>query len=238
MKTSTVFWIIAAGWLILASTGPAAFAPRPNGEQQSPGIRTEPAQVPDDEDDDEAAYRKALAQRLIQENCLICHDENMITGQRLTSDQWKAEIEKMVNWGSPLPAESRQPLIDYLAGRYSDREPAQPLARTTLQDAETLERPTVNPGGSAPDGDVRQGERLYATNCANCHGLQAMGGDLGPNLVGRPILAHPQAYHKVVREGLRRMPSFQRALSPVQETDLLAWIRNLSYPHGDLPGGR
>ena len=33
--------------------------------------------------------------------------QSMITRQRLTPVQWKAEVEKMILWGAPLPAEAR-----------------------------------------------------------------------------------------------------------------------------------
>ncbi len=54
-------------------------------------------QVP--EDDEDVAYREAMVRKSLEENCLICHTEDLIASQRLTPAQWKAEVEKMVNWG-------------------------------------------------------------------------------------------------------------------------------------------
>jgi hypothetical protein len=51
-------------------------------------------QVP--EDDEDAAYRAAVIRRSLYENCLICHTEDIIAGQRLTAAQWKAEVDKMI----------------------------------------------------------------------------------------------------------------------------------------------
>jgi hypothetical protein len=96
-------------------------------------------QVP--EDDEDAAYREAMVRRSIQENCLICHTEDMIAGQRLTAAQWKAEVDKMVTWGAPLPKEATAPLVDYLAKRYSDREPPPVPSRSALKDVDSLEVP-------------------------------------------------------------------------------------------------
>ena len=79
-------------------------------------------QVPPD--DDEAAYREAMVRRSLQDNCLICHTEDMIAGQRLTPAQWKAEVDKMVNWGSPLPKEETVPLVEYLTCKFPDKEAA------------------------------------------------------------------------------------------------------------------
>ena len=81
-----------------------------------------------------------------------------------------------------------------------------------------------------PSGDSRRGERLYAANCANCHGAKAMGRDPGPSLVNKAILAHPDAYLNQVSKGLRRMPGFQNVLTAAQQVDLLTWLREQRYP--------
>src|SRR5262249_49801666 len=154
---------------------------------------------------------------------------NMITRQRLTPAQWKAEIEKMVSWGAPLPAEAQQPLIDYLARRYSDREPLAAPQKLRLEEIDSLERPSPKAPEMRSHGVTKGGERLYAVNCANCHGPRALGAELGPSLVGKAILAHPEAYHRIVRNGLRRMPGFQKALNAAQEEDLLSWLRELRF---------
>ena len=109
--------------------------------------------------------------------------------------------------GAPLPAEARQPLTDYLSRQYSDRQPLPEPRRMAIKETGSLELPA--PGCQLrPDGNTDSGQRIYAANCANCHGPKALGG-VGPCLVGKAILAHPEAYHKVVRKGLRRMPGFR-----------------------------
>jgi mono/diheme cytochrome c family protein len=187
----------------------------------------QPPTAPDD--NDEAAYLAKVAERSLVENCLICHEEAMITRQRLTSVQWKAEIDKMISWGAPLPSEARQPLTDYLARVYSDRQPLPEPSRMAIEETGSLELST--PASlTISRGDTVSGERLYAANCANCHGPKALGAELGPCLVGKAILAHPEAYHRIVRDGLRRMPGFQKVLTAAQEEDLLSWLRQQRYP--------
>lgn len=181
------------------------------------------------DDDDEAAYLAKVAERQLEENCLICHEAEMITRQRLTPIQWKAEVEKMVLWGAPLPSEARQPLTDYLARLYSGRQPLPEPPRMALTETKSLELPA--PGLPAiADGNLTSGQRLYAANCANCHGSTALGAELGPCLVGKAILAHPESYHRIVRNGLRRMPGFQSALTASQQEDVLSWLRQQRYP--------
>jgi mono/diheme cytochrome c family protein len=213
--------------LLLAFLGPAFV----------PGLGSIPArQVP--QDDEEAAYREAVARRSLEENCLICHTEDMIAGQRLTPAQWKAEVEKMVTWGAPLPNEAAGPLVEYLARRYSDREAPPVPARSTLKGVGSLEA-MADRGGSAPaSGDLARGEQLYAANCATCHGPTALGGDLGPALAGKAILDHPRDYDRIIDQGLRRMPGFRLILKGKDQADVLAWLRHRSYPEPIGPEGR
>jgi len=50
------------------------------------------------------------------DTCLTCHDEDVITQQRLTHSQWDREVNKMVGWSARVPAETRSSLLDYLQG--------------------------------------------------------------------------------------------------------------------------
>ncbi len=208
---------VAAALLILLA---AAAGPAP---------RTESAlQVP--HDDEEAAYREAMARKSLQENCLICHTEDMIAGQRLTPTQWKAEVDKMVNWGSPLPKEAAGPLVDYLTRRFPDQASPPIPARATLKEIDSLEVAIGRGGPDPPADDPARGERLYTANCATCHGPTALGGDQGPSLVGKAILDHPREYDQIVTQGLRRMPGFRLNLNARDQADILAWLRRRVYP--------
>jgi mono/diheme cytochrome c family protein len=186
------------------------------------------AEAPDD-DEEEAAYRETLAARAIQENCLICHDADMYTGQRLTAAQWKAEVEKMVSWGSPLPEPDRQPAIDYLAKHYRDVDPPPQPRRADLAAIDTVEapKPGAEAGPEAAGGDPAAGERLYKVDCANCHGATALGGDLGPSLAGRAVMNSYAAFERDVHKGLRRMPAFDKVLDAAARRDVYAWLVRL-----------
>jgi mono/diheme cytochrome c family protein len=182
------------------------------------------------QDDDEAGLPEAVVRRSLEENCLICHTEDMIAGQRLTPAQWKAEVDKMIGWGAPLPKESAGPLVEYLAKRYSDREPAPVPSRSRLKDVDSYEVPRARGTVSVAGGDLARGERLYAANCATCHGPTGLGGDLGPALVGKAILDCPEDYDRIVNQGLRRMPGTRLTLRPKDQAEILAWLRRRSYP--------
>ena len=97
----------------------------------------------DDDDDEERAIRREESRRSFVENCLMCHGEDMTTRQRLTTKQWAAEVEKMVGWGTPLPPERKQPLVDYLAEAYPSTQPAPPVERISPERALALDPPAV-----------------------------------------------------------------------------------------------
>ena len=51
-------------------------------------------------------------------SCSACHDESMMTQQRLTRAQWDREVTKMTGWGAPVKPENRDALLDYLSFRF------------------------------------------------------------------------------------------------------------------------
>jgi hypothetical protein len=184
-----------------------------------------------DVDDDELEEQRALAKIAIRENCLICHSEELIASQRLTPVQWKATVEKMVDWGSPLPADQRASTIAYLSTEYGPSTPPRELVRLKLPEA--AEPVTAEEEASrklaAVEGDAGRGLKLYMANCANCHGTDGQGAELGSNLVERVILLRPKDYAAVVRQGRGRMPGFTTVLDATGEADILAWLRSRRY---------
>lgn len=210
--------------------GTVKLTSRPVFRLTSTGARNSETPKPamQDDDEEEREFQAGIARRAMQENCLICHSEEIITTQRLTLPQWKAEVEKMVGWGSPLPADQQQPLISYLASQYTVGTPRTSPATTSYDAALANVRPQHD-RSSADSSDSDRGGKLYGLHCANCHGPDAQGAELGPNLVEKPVLLRPGDYHEIVRKGRRRMPGLQTVLSPAQEDDVLAWLRRRHY---------
>jgi mono/diheme cytochrome c family protein len=175
------------------------------------------------DDDEEAAIRREEARRSFVENCLMCHGEEMTSRQRLTTKQWSAEVEKMVNWGSPLPTDRKQPMIDYLSETYPSTKlapkPERINARAAIEgDQQPLFKPLTN-------AKAESGSTLFAAHCAVCHGANAKGGELGTNLVEKPVLLREEEFRSVLKEGRRKMPGFANVLDEARQTDVLAWLR-------------
>jgi mono/diheme cytochrome c family protein len=165
--------------------------------------------------------------REARDRCLICHGEALVVEQRLTPDQWKSEVAKMQKFGAPLApggAEEAEVLRSLAAVASSDSPPPATLP------VDTMPRPpasfadlTAPPAGA----DAARGAERYAASCAACHGADARGGERGPRLLARPILADAAAFARIVREGLRGMPAAP-ALDAAATADVLAHLRALT----------
>jgi len=51
--------------------------------------------------------------------CLACHDARIIVQQQLDRRAWERVMDKMIRWGTPVPAEERDALVDYFAQNFS-----------------------------------------------------------------------------------------------------------------------
>lgn len=180
----------------------------------------------DDEDKDARAEAHAVARQAFVENCLMCHGEDMTSRQRLTPKQWGAEVEKMIGWGTPLPPERKDGLVAWLSETYPHTQPAPPVPQITPAEAlasDRQESPTIEP--FEPLGNSQRGAALFAQHCTACHGAAARGGEVGVNLVTKPILTRGADFHALLQQGRRRMPSFATVLDPPARDDLLAYLR-------------
>jgi mono/diheme cytochrome c family protein len=180
-----------------------------------------------DDDDDERQERLEFGKRAFEENCLICHADVLTQRQRLTALQWKTTVEKMLGWGAPVPHEQVQPLIEFLSAEYSTDKPRATPA--TIKPDEALAENRAPADVRLPDAKPDAGAAAYATHCATCHGADAQGADLGPNLVEHRILLRPDEYQQVLREGRRRMPGYRVVLKPADEANILGWLRTKRF---------
>jgi ubiquinol-cytochrome c reductase cytochrome c subunit len=98
---------------------------------------------------------------------------------------------------------------------------------------------------TSSQADVNEGQKLFASNCATCHGLQAQGTDAGPSLIG------VGASSVDFQVGTGRMPLAaqgpQGEEKPAQFTDeqvdaLAAYVSSLgpgpSIPSSELTNGK
>lgn len=51
----------------------------------------------------------------VRSRCVACHEPAMLRQQRLTAQQWMAEIEKMEGWGAPVSNADKAQMSAYLS---------------------------------------------------------------------------------------------------------------------------
>ena len=73
--------------------------------------------------------------------------------------------------------------------------------------------------------EVAKGARLFALNCAHCHGVDASG-DEGPDLHG--VMKSDGKIANLIKNGKKgEMPKFSQKLSDADVQALIAFIRSL-----------
>jgi len=56
---------------------------------------------------------------VLKSRCVICHEADIITSQKLSLTGWTNSINKMVRWGSQITADERAVLQPYLAQHFA-----------------------------------------------------------------------------------------------------------------------
>jgi hypothetical protein len=59
-----------------------------------------------------------IGKTLLEERCTACHNLNRVTSKSKTLDEWKTNVERMVDKGADLNADEQASLIQYLAETY------------------------------------------------------------------------------------------------------------------------
>jgi hypothetical protein len=55
---------------------------------------------------------------VLKSRCVICHEADIITSQKLSLTGWTNSVNKMVRWGAQISAEERAVLQPYLAQHF------------------------------------------------------------------------------------------------------------------------
>ena len=58
---------------------------------------------------------------VLKSRCVICHESDIITSQKLSTTGWTNSVNKMVRWGSQISQEERDVLIPYLAMHFAPK---------------------------------------------------------------------------------------------------------------------
>jgi len=77
--------------------------------------------------------------------------------------------------------------------------------------------------------DSGNGERLYAVNCALCHGVRGVGVMFGEPIFarGEGLLQADRAILSAIQNGKNEMPAYQGILSDTEILDVMAYLHTL-----------
>jgi mono/diheme cytochrome c family protein len=158
---------------------------------------------------------------LVAEACLSCHSDEMLRQQRLLPGQWEKVVKKMAGWGANLDADDAPIVTAYLAASYGpDAGAFQP---ETIAASFALRETAAMDDGAFAEGRAERGGTLFAARCAACHGVDARG-QIGVNLVDRPLLGRAADFAHTIHEGRAKMPA-QPNTTTEEIADLLAYLR-------------
>ena len=60
----------------------------------------------------------APGRKIFEEKCLVCHEADLSSQQRLARAGWTREVDKMIRWGAEVSETEKPALIDYLVQEY------------------------------------------------------------------------------------------------------------------------
>ena len=156
---------------------------------------------------------KLAGENIAEEKCLTCHTQSLLSVQELSKEGWEKVLGKMETFGVKLTPEEKTALVEY----FLKRGPQPKQLETVDYNKESEMYETRGRG----QGDAGKGEKLFAVNCASCHGEKAEG-KIGPTLRGRHV---PENYfYEAVLKGIRTMPAFEDSLNREQARDIREYL--------------
>ena len=90
---------------------------------------------------------------VLKSRCVVCHESDIITSQKLSLAGWTRSIDKMVRWGSQITPQERETLQPYLAEHFG---PAPVASHATAS-------------GLPAEASAKAGEATYKRACLVCH---------------------------------------------------------------------
>ena len=169
------------------------------------------------------AVQSDRGRALVAEACLSCHSDEMLRQQRLTPAQWEKVVKKMAGWGAAIEADDLPVVCAYLAASYGRDAGAYEVGAIAAAAAAHEIAPSDD--GAFAEGSAERGGTLYAARCAACHGADARG-QIGVNLVDRPLLYRAATFAATLRGGRAKMPA-QPDTTNGEIADILAHLRRL-----------
>lgn len=69
-----------------------------------------------------AGREMSSGRKIFNEKCLVCHEVDISSQQRLARAGWTREVDKMIRWGATVTEAEKPLLIDYLVEEFGGRK--------------------------------------------------------------------------------------------------------------------
>ncbi len=126
------------------------------------------------------------------------------------------------------------------AGRIAEYEAEVAAAKARMPETPTTVDPAQLLAMSKDEEVVEEGEEVYESYCASCHGPDG-GGLIGPNLTDNAWIhgGAPDAVYRTIAEGVlaKGMPPWEKSLKPEQMTAVAAYVLSLAGTSPANPKG-
>ena len=98
---------------------------------------------------------------VLKSRCVICHEADIITSQKLSLTGWTNSVNKMVRWGSQITPQEREILLPYLAAHFA------PLRQGYGGQAPTPAASHPNTDAGRPSTSARVWSAMTATSSSS-----------------------------------------------------------------------
>jgi cytochrome c5 len=124
---------------------------------------------------------------VLKERCVICHEADIITSQKLSLTGWTNSVAKMIRWGSQITAQERELLQPYLAMHFGPRPVASHAAAAPPAAGEaTFKRACL----VCHDADIIEQQKLSKTGWTNSVNKMVRWGAAIPDAEKDPLIEY------------------------------------------------
>lgn len=119
---------------------------------------------------------------VMKSRCVICHESDIITSQKLSLAGWTNSVNKMVRWGSQITPDERTVLQPYLATHFGPKPAVSHPA--TAAAAATYQRACL----TCHDADIISQQKLNKTGWTNSVNKMIRWGAAIPEAEKEPLI--------------------------------------------------
>jgi cytochrome c5 len=129
---------------------------------------------------------------VLTSRCVICHESDIITSQKLSLTGWTNSVGKMIRWGSQITADERAVLQPYLAMHFGPKPAASHATSASAEaGAATFKRACL----TCHDADIISQQKLNKAGWTNSVNKMIRWGATVPEAEKEPLIDYLSAQY-------------------------------------------